>query len=166
MNHILTAATQGMKAGYNQRKRTIKRGGLNLSVGSFADYCDKFGDEVNTCKAQLRQPVSNRGGKRQVEEPVGVVVFADSREDELAELRQRIAEIEAEQQAKAAKPKARKRQPKADKPKANVWHPWAIRKHNIPTTVGATFAYKGKRRTSTFKVTKVTANGVESIRVA
>lgn len=163
MNHILTAATQGMKAGYNQRKRTIQRGGLNLTVGSFADYCSKHGPAVAKAQARMKQPVSNQGGRRVVEEPCGVIVEAN---DELAELRQRIAEIEAEQQAKAAKPKSRKPKAKNDKPKVNVWHPWAIRKHNIPTTVGATFAYKGKRRTSTFKVTKVTANGVESIRVA
>lgn len=165
MNHILTASTQGMKAGYNQRKRTIQRGGLNIAVGSFGDYCQKFGPEVTACKAQMRQPVSNNGGTRVVEEPLGVLVFSDE-SDELTQLRQRIAEIEAEQQAKAAKPKATRKAKKADKPKVNVWHPWACKKHNIPTTVGATFTYKGKRRTSTFKVTKVTANGVESIRVA
>lgn len=164
MNHILTAATQGMKAGYNQRKRTIQRGGLNIAVGSFADYCERFGDEVTTCLSQMRnKPRTARVAKTR---EVGVQVFADSREDELAELRQRIAEIEAEQQAKAAKPKAaRKAKPKAEQ-KVNVWHPWAVRKHNIPTTVGATFTYKGKRRTSTFKVTKVTRDGIESIRVA
>ena len=163
MNHIMTAATQGMKAGFNQRKRTIQRGGLGISVGSFGDYCAKYGPDVTAAKESLRQP-------RQPEALTGVRVFVDEVaedvfSDELATLRQRIAEIEAEQQA-AATPK-RERKARTKQAKANVWHPWAVRKHNIPTKVGATFTYKGKRRTSTFKVTKVTRDGsVESIRVA
>lgn len=160
--HIVTAATQGMKAGFNQRKRTIKRGGLDIPVGTFGDYCAKFGPDVDAYKASMRQP-------RKPQALAGVQVFADDVAedvfaDELATLRQRIAEIEAEKQA-ASKPKAQRKQ-RTKAAKENLWRPWAVRKHSIPTTVGATFVYKGKRRTTTFRVTRVTSEGVYSTRVS
>ena len=156
--HIQIAATQGMKAGFNQRKQRILRGGLGIEVGTFADYCAKVGPAVTAYKASMRNKPRNA-------RVVGVEPFADdSRSEEIAELRQRLAELESEVSTPASTPKPKPR--KQAKQKVNVWHPWAVRKHSIPTKVGAEFTYKGKRRTSTFKVTKVTRDGsVESIRV-
>jgi cell division septation protein DedD len=157
MNHILTAASKGMKAGYNQRKRTIQRGGLNVAVGSFSDYCAKFGPDVTAAQSTMRNRPRH-----------AAPTLENSLEREIEAARTRLAELEAKAAAEAEKPK-RERKPKAEKSevKVNTWHPWAVRKHEIPTTVGATFTYKGKRRTSTFQVTKVTRDGsVESIRVS
>lgn len=159
MNHIITAASKGMKAGYKQRKRTIQRGGLNVEVGSFSDYCTKFGPDVTAAQATMRNKPRQAAPS-----------LEDSLAREIEAARQRLAELEA---AAAAKPKARVRKPKATaqaqdtERKPNVWHEWAVRKHNIPTTVGATFVYKGKRRTTKFVVTRVAKDGsVESQRVS
>lgn len=162
MNHILTAATQGMKAGYNQRKRTIQRGGLNVSVGSFSDYCAKFGPDVTAAQESMRNKPRNArvvGVRVEADEPIGLA-------EEILAARERLAALEATFEAESKPVRKPANRKAASKVKENRWNPWAVRKHNIPTKVGATFSYKGKRRTTTFKVTRVEDGVVFSKRVA
>lgn len=169
MSHLAIASTKGMKAGLNAYMTYLQRSGLPTVQAKLAEYeslrkrqrlahyCNEFGAQVTAEQATMRNKPRNA-------RVVGAQVFEDEPEtlsDEIAQARARLAELEAA--AKQAATPAK--QDKVRKP--NVWHPWAVRKHNIPTKVGAEFTYKGKRRTSTFKVTKVTRDGsVESIRVA
>lgn len=170
MSHLTIASTKGMKAGLNAYMTYLSRSGLPTVQAKLAEYeslrkrqrlahyCNEFGPQVTAEQATMRNKPRNA-------RVVGVQVFEDEPtelSDEIAQARARLAELEAA--AKAAKaPKPAKVEQER---KPNVWHPWAVRKHNIPTKVGAEFTYKGKRRTSTFKVTKVTRDGsVESIRV-
>lgn len=174
MSHLSIAATSGMKSGLNAYMAYLRRSGLPTVQAKLneyealskrkrlAHYCNEFGSRVTNEQASMRN-------KPRTAPVVGVRVFEDeevipSLAVEIEAAQARLAElIEAAKQAEKPAPK-----PKAQdtKRKPNVWHPWAVRKHNIPTTVGATFDYKGKRRTSTFKVTKVMRDGsVESIRI-
>lgn len=158
--HIITAATRGMKAGYNARKAVCKRSGLPqvraAASESFADYCEQFGPQVT-------RYIDGMKSSPRKQRPVAVV---ETPMTEIEVLRARIAELEAEDNEPQVFEKAAPKS-KSTKVKKNTWHPWAVRKHNIPKVVGAQFTYKGKRRTSVFAVTAVTKDGsVESIRVA
>jgi hypothetical protein len=169
MTHVEIAATQGMKAGYKARKRVLKRGGLSTTRAalreSFGDYCAKFGPDVTAAQASMRN-------KPRSAKVVGVRVFEDDvtervLADRLAEARQRLAELEAEAATVEAPKRERKPASKSKSAtKENLWREWAVRKHGIPTQVGAEFAYQGKRRKSIFRVTRVTSEGVYSVRVS
>lgn len=173
MSHLTTAATQGMKAGLNAYMSYLQRSGLPTVQAKLAEYeslrkrqrlaayCNEFGARVTAEKASMRQPRAVVPAPQN--EACGVIVEQDSPlASEIEQARARLAELEAAAKAAKAQKPAKAEQER----KPNVWHPWAVKKHNIPTTVGETFTYKGKRRTSTFIVTAVTDNGVESIRVA
>ena len=180
MSHLEIAAKKGMKQGFNAYMDTLRKSGLAnaqatldtldamSSRQAFAWYCAKHGPDVTAISSELvSEPTRNVApvagttiriaGKRE-RIPTGLA-------SEIAQARARLAELEAQ----ASKPKQRKRTSRKSTPaevQENLWRPWAIAKHGIPAKVGATFAYKGKRRTSTFKVTRVTDEGVYSVRVA
>lgn len=171
MSHLKIAATQSMKAGLNAYMVYLQRSGLPTVQAKLdayqalpkrkrlAAYCNEFGARVTAEKASMRQPRAVVPAPQN--EACGVIVEAEGPlADEIAQARAVLARLEAQAAQTIEQPK----QDTVRKP--NVWHPWAVRKHNIPTKVGAEFTYKGKRRTSTFKVTKVMRDGsVESIRV-
>jgi hypothetical protein len=168
MTHIQVAASKGMKAGYNARKQVLARSGLSTAQAalaeSFGDYCAKFGPDVTAAQASMRNEPRK---SNLVSRLVGVNPFASNPlEDEIEQARQRLAELEAQATKPAPKPKAKARASKPKTATENLWREWAVRKHGIPTTVGTTFTYKGKRRTSTFQVTRVTSEGVYSKRVS
>jgi hypothetical protein len=163
-SHITVAAESGMKAGLRAYMASLAVSGLPqvaeahgelLDMSSnerFKFYCNKFGRKVEDARG-----VDVKAAPRSRMQRENVV--QTGAEAEIAELEARIAELRAPKPAKAER-----KSTKATK--ENLWRPWAIAKHNIPTQVGATFTYKGKRRTSTFKVTRVTADGVYSVRAA
>ena len=160
MTHLEIAARDGMKAGFKAYTRTLVRSQLPQVVetretlermgkrAAFAWYCAKHGPDVIAFPPEAEPEVA----------PLA---------SEIEAARARLAELEAQ----AAKPKrthtrSSGRTSKPEAVKENLWREWAIRKHSIPTKVGATFTYKGKRRTSTFKVTRVTNEGVYTVRAA
>lgn len=167
MTHIEIAATQGMKAGYKARKRVLKRGGLSTTREalrqSFGDYCAKFGPDVTAVQASMRNKSRSVGVRVFADDPTELVLA-----DKLAEARQRLAELEAEAAAPVAQSKRTRKTASAKKSavKENLWRGWAVAKHGIPEQVGAEFAYQGKRRKTTFRVTRVTDEGVYTIRVS
>lgn len=163
MSHLEVAAKSGMKAGFKAYMGTLQRSRLPQVIETrqaldamtnrqaFAWYCAKHGPDVTAIQTVLVEqaaPTTRKRTSRPVAQaPVGLAA-------EIAEARARLAELEA-QASKPAAPKA-----KSTTVKENLWREWAVRKHNIPTKVGATFTYKGKRRTTTFVVTRVTSDGV------
>jgi hypothetical protein len=158
MNHLAIAREKGMKAGFNAYVATLERSGLQTaqaklaeirSMGkrkAFAAYCASKGPDV------LARPVTRKRTSR----PAVVESVPAGLAEEVLAARKRLAELEAELNAQP------KSQP--EQGKENLWRPWAIRKYDIPTAVGATFVYKGKRRTTTFKVVRVTAEGVFTVK--
>lgn len=161
MRHTIIAATQGMKAGYNARKRVLRNSGLDTAQAalreSFGDYCAKFGPDVTAAQASLRN--KPRSARVVNTEPSGLA-------EEILAARERLAELEAALVVESTPaPKRTRTTRKASATKENLWRSWAVAKHGIPTKVGATFDYKGKRRTSTFKVTRITDEGVFTKRV-
>lgn len=181
-SHIEVAATQGMKAGFNAYMSQLSRSGLPQVQAKlaelqgmrkrqrFATYCAMVGPDVTAFQAELgaakRTPNATVVPSTKITLPAAPVALSD----EIAQARARLAELEALAAAEAKAEKPRTRSSRTSKPaaevKENLWREWAVRKHGIPQTVGATFAYKGKRRTSTFKVTRITAEGTFTVRVS
>ena len=171
MSHLEVAAKSGMKAGFKAYMTTLKRSRLPevratldtlnamSSRQAFAFYCAKHGPDVTAIvDAIVEQPTRKRTTRQaEPEAPAGLAA-------EIAEARARLAELEKQAKAESA-PKRKRTSAKAEV-KENLWREWAVRKNNIPTKVGATFTYKGKRRTTTFQVTRVTSEGVYSKRVS
>ena len=168
MSHIEIAASNGMRAGFNAYIPTLRKSGLPQAQAKLAEYealpkrkrfshyCATVGPDVTAYIASMKnKPRNVRAGE----------VVEDVLADKLAEARQRLAELEAE--AAAAKSKPRERKPKSEV-KTNLWRAWAVRKYEIPTTIGATFEYVSKKRgtTHTHKVVRVTSEGVETQRVS
>ncbi|MDE2098600.1 MAG: hypothetical protein KGL39_15205 [Patescibacteria group bacterium] len=174
ISHLEVAARDGMKAGFNTYMEQLQRSGLPqvraklaelLALPKrerFARYCATVGPDVTAMQTQRTFSAHNPGQGTTITLPTEWQTIESPLAKQIAEARERLAKLEA--QAKAQAPKPRTSKPKADA-KENLWREWAVRKHSIPTKVGATFAYKGKRRTSTFKVTRVTSEGVYSVRV-
>lgn len=163
-SHVAVAASEGMKAGFNAYTRKLKASGLPevrakasefRGRAGFKLYCATFGADVDAAKGALtRTPRTHTRSSGRTTTPV-----LSEREQLLA----RLAELDAAEQAPVvATPKPRKAV------KENLWRPWAIRKFSIPTTVGATWTYNRKksRGTSVHKVTRVTAEGVYTIKVS
>lgn len=168
-SHLTIAREQGMKAGFNAYVRTLERSGLPAAKAkldeihsmskrkAFAAYCADKGPDV---LAKQPEPKQRRRTSRVQAESVAPVGLAA----EIAQAKARLAELEAQAGVGLSHIFA-KAEPKADsKVKTNLWRPWAVRKYGIPSKVGETFAYKGKRRTTTFRVVSVTTEGITTVR--
>jgi hypothetical protein len=167
--HVTIAATDGMRAGRDAYVAKCASSGLPQvrAAGKkysgrkgFALYCRDFGPAVTRA-----QGAPTRTSRTSIPATPEVIIESNPLEAQLASLRAQLALLEAQASAPVATPKAA---PKPKVAKENLWRAWAVRKYNIPTTVGGTFVYKSKKskKSSTHQVVRVTDDGCFTVKVS
>jgi hypothetical protein len=165
--HIEVAVKDGMRAGLNAYMGSLAASGLDNVRARYDElldmsgrkrfdwYCAQFGADVTA----MQSVKPSRA--RKVRNAVTQAVAPRTIDDEIAQAKARLAELEREAKAQTAKPRkiAKDAQPEV---RELLWRPWAIERYGLPTKVGATFTYTSKKRgtVNTHRVVRKTAEGI------
>ena len=179
--HVQVAATEGMKAGYRQFSTVASKSGLPTvkrawrpykalnSKGRFNLYCSQFGPTVES----LGVPTAGATRASVVDERTSPKIQAllELKAELLAEIDREIESLSNEgvqafeDEAKpAAKRKPRKATTSKDDP--STFSAAVVARKGLPTKVGKTFTYQGKRGSSKWVVVGSTKAGITAVRAA